>query len=54
MTNRAYSDAEWLAATTGLLQAVRAAAPRTQLFLRAGGDQSPLLGLVDGLVILSQ
>jgi hypothetical protein len=53
-TNRPYGDAEWLAATIGLLQAIRHAAPRTHLFLLADGDQSPLLSFVDGLVILSQ
>jgi hypothetical protein len=53
-TNRAYSDAEWLAATTGLLRAVRHSAPSAQLYLLANGDQSPLLGFVDGLVLPSQ
>jgi hypothetical protein len=53
-TNRPYSDAEWLAHTTGLLQAIRHSAPNTQIFVPADGDQSPLLGYVDGLVVLSQ
>lgn len=53
-TNRPYTDAEWLADTAGLLRSIRHSAPNTQIFVSAGGDQTPLLGYVDGLVILSQ
>lgn len=53
-TNRPYNDAKWLADTTGLLRAIRHSAPNTQIFVPADGDQKPLLGYVDGLVILSQ
>ena len=35
-TNRPYTDADWLAATTGLLEAIRHSAPNTQIFLRGG------------------
>jgi hypothetical protein len=54
MTNRPYTDAEWLADTVGLLEAVRRSSPRTQVFLLADGDQSALLAHVDGLAVLSQ
>ena len=53
-TNRPYTDAEWLADTAGLLQAIRHSAPNTQIFVPAGGDQTPLLGYIDGRVVLSQ
>ena len=53
-TNRPYTDADWLADTTGVLQAIRHSAPNAQIFVSGSGDQSPLLGYVDGLVVLLQ
>jgi hypothetical protein len=53
-TNRPYTDPEWTLAITGLLQAIRHSAPKTQIFVLADGDQSPLLGYIDGLVVLSR
>jgi hypothetical protein len=54
-TNRPYTDAGWLAATAGLLQAIRHAAPAAQVFLEGDtGGETPLLGYIDGLVVLSQ
>lgn len=53
-TNRPYADAAWLAATAGLLEAVRHVAPAARVFLdAAAGDQTPLLPHIDGILLLS-
>ena len=53
-TNRPYTDADWLAATAGLLQAIRHAAPTALIFLEGDtGGEAPLLGYADGSVLLS-
>jgi hypothetical protein len=54
-TNRPYTGAAWLDATTGLLAAVRRSAPNAQIFVAStAGDPAELTGCVDGVVVLSQ
>ena len=54
-TNRLYTDADWLVATAGLLQAIRYAAPTAQLFLDGDPEgQAPLLAYADGIVLLAR
>ena len=53
ITEEAQPDDDWLAATTGLLQAIRHAAPNTPLFLRGDSGSAALLLYVDGTVALS-
>ena len=54
-TNRPYTDAAWLAATRGLLEAIRHTAPNAQIFLNnTPGDAAQLLGDIDGTAVLSR